>query len=236
MKAPYYSEDGITLYHGDCREVLLTLGKGIATAIVSDPPYGTESLGGGYGRKAGGSKTIANDTDLSALRDAIPFARRCLGSDGWVAIFCAAKMRTEVDALLDGVGFELFGEVVWDKAMPGLGYHIRYAHETIVVARHGEPERPLKPLLSVIRCPVATGETDGAHPHEKPLGIMSPLVAWCCPAGGTVLDPFAGSGSTLVAAKTAGLRAIGIEQDEAYCELAANRLRQGVLFGAGGAA
>jgi site-specific DNA-methyltransferase (adenine-specific) len=69
-----------------------------------------------------------------------------------------------------------------------------------------------------------------AHPNQKPLGLM----AWCirrsgCPAGGTILDPYAGSGSTLVAAKKAGFRAIGIELKEQHAEIAANRLAQTVL-------
>jgi site-specific DNA-methyltransferase (adenine-specific) len=67
------------------------------------------------------------------------------------------------------------------------------------------------------------------HPTEKPIGILDPLIRYACPTGGLVLDPFAGSGSTLDAARQAGRRAIGIEGDEKYAEAAAKRLSQSVL-------
>ena len=69
----------------------------------------------------------------------------------------------------------------------------------------------------------------GIHPTEKPLGLLDPLIRYGCPVGGLVLDPFAGSGSTLDAARQAGRRATGIEADERYCEAAARRLSAGVL-------
>ena len=68
------------------------------------------------------------------------------------------------------------------------------------------------------------------HPTEKPIGILDPLIRYSCPPGGLVLDPFAGSGSTLDAARRSGRRAIGIEAREDYCEAIANRLAQGVLL------
>ena len=67
------------------------------------------------------------------------------------------------------------------------------------------------------------------HPTEKPVGILDPLIRYACPPGGTVLDPFAGSGSTAEAARLTGRKAILVEADERYCELIARRMSQGVL-------
>jgi len=68
------------------------------------------------------------------------------------------------------------------------------------------------------------------HPTEKPLGILSPLIAYSCPPGGTLLDPTCGSGSALLAAKELGMKAIGIEVSKEFCRVAVNRLRQGILI------
>jgi site-specific DNA-methyltransferase (adenine-specific) len=82
---------------------------------------------------------------------------------------------------------------------------------------------------SVIYCRSMHGRA--LHPTEKPSGILEPLMEYGCPPGGTILDPSAGSSSTLAAAKGMGLRAVGIEADERYCEIAAKRLAQHNLFG-----
>jgi DNA modification methylase len=71
---------------------------------------------------------------------------------------------------------------------------------------------------------------DTVHPNQKPVAALRPILNTYVPAGGTVLDPFMGSGSTLRAAKDLGLKAIGIEIEECYCRVAANRMAQEVLF------
>ena len=85
----------------------------------------------------------------------------------------------------------------------------------------------MREVLPAIR--VANMHRRGLHPTEKPVGILVPLITYACPPNGTVLDPFAGSGSTLEAARLVGRRAIGIEIDERYAERAARRLSQEVL-------
>lgn len=131
--------------------------------------------------------------------------------------------------MLVDAGAEVVGEAVWDKGRPGLGYTIRYAHETILVARFGEVAAPLAPLLSVLRGYRTTETMADRHPHEKPVEVMARLIEFACPMNGVVLDPFAGSGSALRAAKDSGRRAIGIELVEQWCEVAAENCRQTVL-------
>jgi site-specific DNA-methyltransferase (adenine-specific) len=89
-----------------------------------------------------------------------------------------------------------------------------------------EPLR--RDVVNVLRFPKVR---DGDHPTEKPDALLQTLLSVVSPVGGTVLDPFAGSSSTLTAAKATGRKAIGIEADERYCEIAAKRLAQDTLFG-----
>jgi hypothetical protein len=158
-----------TLYLGDCLEIMPSLP--FVDAVITDPPYGTQNLAGGYGRRQlhdvgdGMGRVIENDEDLSAVQAAFPLILERVQS-GWLAVFYASRKTPEfVQATSAGVWF---GGVVWDKGMPGLGYHIRYQHEDIAVFRVGEPPRPERPLLSVVRAASTGGE---AHPHEKPLNL-----------------------------------------------------------------
>jgi DNA modification methylase len=219
------------LYLGDCLEILPTLPK--VEAVITDPPYGTQDLGGGYGRRqlhdpvGRVGAQIANDTDLKAITVAFPLCLALI-RDGWAFVFYAPR-RTPQFTLATQIG-NWFGGIVWDKGAPGLGYHIRYQHEDIAVFRIGEPQRPKDALLSIVRGAAPSDD----HPHEKPPKIMLPLVAWATDRDGTVLDPFMGSGTTGVACMNLGRRFIGIEIEEKYfriaCERIENAQRQARLF------
>lgn len=223
---PYYEEDGITIYHGDCREILPTLAF---DAIVSDPPFGTEDLRGGYGRRQnwdngnGKGRVIAGDKDLAAL-EGMFLALQSNVRIMWLAVFFAARKTPEFVSLATRYA-AWRGELVWNKRMPGLGYTIRYSHESIALLSRGDPPKPPDALLSVIEAPCVAD----VHPHEKPVELMKPLVKFCALENDTVLDPFMGSGTTLRAAKDLGRKAIGIEIEEKYAEIAAKRLSQKVL-------
>lgn len=229
---PYYQQDGIIIYHGDCREILPGLK---ADLILTDPPYGTQNLSGGYGRRQnwdkgdGLGRTIQGDESLEVFKQAWPVMAACV-ENGWAQVFFSARKTPEFIAAAAGAG-EWMGEIIWDKGSPGLGYHVRYAHENIALFKIGEPARPPNPLLSILRA----GRIARLHPHEKPIEVMTALAAWGCREGGIIIDPFMGGGTSLAAAKLLKRMAIGIEIEECYCEIAALRLSQ-QIFNFSGAA
>jgi len=227
---PYYEEPGITIYCADCRDVLPLLPK--VDLVLTDPPYGTQEIGGGYGRRQNHSvdgrngRIIAGDTDLSVISDAAPMLFQILQEPAWLLSFCAARRMIEHAHLIELAGFTFYGELIWDKAAPGLGYTIRYCHESVLVFRKGLAEKADNPVLSIRRCCVNREFIATTHPHEKPIPVLKAFLAL---GSGTILDPFMGSGTTLLAAKQLGRRAIGIEIERKYCDIAIERLRQEVL-------
>lgn len=224
---PYYEEKGITIYNGDCREVLPSLDY--VFFCLTDPPFGTEELTGGYGRAqnhGGTGRTIIGDKDLTTLREAAPLIYKGIGEPGWLITFCATRRMLETGRLFEDVGFNFYGEIIWDKGAPGLGFTIRYAHESMLVFRKGNAEREESAIISVQRESVDRIATQLRHPHEKPVSVLKSILKL---GNGTVLDPFMGSGPVLRAAKDLGRKAIGIEIEERYCEMAVKLLKQETL-------
>ncbi len=220
---PYYQDELITLYHGDCREVIPTLDI-IVDLLATDPPYGMDI---GYGRGALGLRTIAGDGDTTLISEVMGLSLPFMATNSWSAIFCNYAQVGIVQDSVATAGLTVKTVVVWDKKQPSLGMGIRNQHEMIVLARKGKPAESYSGG-NVWRISRESGRPE--HPHMKPQDIMGRLVNYYSPDGGVVLDPYAGSGSTLVAAKQLGRKAIGVEIDEKYCELTVSRLAQGSLF------
>jgi site-specific DNA-methyltransferase (adenine-specific) len=202
---PYYEASGITIFHGDCREILPTI---TADVIVTDPPYGIADIWqGGFGSGWGKAREKAS---LRNSWDGKPADVGCILELGLPSI------------IWGGNYFNLpasRGWLVWRKEV----------NPTLTL---GDAELAWTNLDQVIRVfdhprSKVTGKLVPEHPTTKPL----PLMLWCLGflQSGVVLDPFMGSGTTLVAAKNLGRRAIGIEIEERYCEIAARRLSQEVL-------
>ena len=220
---PYYEDDAVTLYHGDCLDVLASLDDKTVDTVLTDPPY---SSGGRRenARSLRVSMTRGVDDDDWIRGDAMGtqtfmwFMRTCglewrriLRPGGHVLSFIDWRMAYNLLTALESADLRQHPIVVWDKATLGMGAFFRNQHEFIV---------------HMIRVPKVR---DGEHPTEKPDELLRILLSVVSPAGGVVLDPFAGSGSTLFAAKGSGRRAIGVEADERYAEIAARRLSQDVL-------
>ncbi len=246
MTTPYWSDETCALYVGDCREVLPELGV-TADLIVTDCPYGETSLT--WDRWVTDWPTLAATTTTTlwcfgSMRMFLDHGRE----------FADAGWRFAQDIVWEkhnGSGFQndrfkrvhehalhwyrgdwasqyrevqttpdATARVVRTKGRPP---QLGDLKRTAYVSEDGGPRL----MRSVLQVRSMHGRA--IAPTEKPVGILEPLIRYSCPPGGLVLDLFAGSGSTLEAARQCGRRAIGIEADEAQIERAAKRLSQGVL-------
>jgi DNA modification methylase len=235
---PYYADDLVTLYHGDVLDVLDNLG-GPVDAVVTDPPYASgtrheaSKSSSGAMLRAGRFHDRPLDLDQMTttgfvwlLRAVGQWARRELVDGGSFLSFIDWRQWPNLVGALETANLRVQGMIVWDKGHFGLGNGFRSQHELICHASKGVPTTHHKGTGNVLSAP---RQEPVDHPSPKPLGLMERLLAVVTPPGGEVVDPFAGSGTTLVAAKTMGRRAIGVELDERYCEVAAARLSQGAL-------
>ena len=230
---PYYEDDFVTLYHGDCLEVTEWLE---ADVLVTDPPYGIayrEKRSSGATREerqqraqirlAAGTAYIANDRTAEA-RD----AALALWGEKPGLVFGTWRIARPQHTVQ---------RLIWHKSDPGTGLSSPETHpwvskeeEIYVIGKrmgdfgNGRVDGNVY-ITSEIRSAYVTKV---GHPTPKPIALMGRLLDKCRPEW-AIADPFAGSGSTLVAAKQLGRRAIGVELEERYCEIAAQRLSQDVL-------
>jgi site-specific DNA-methyltransferase (adenine-specific) len=210
---PYYSDDLVTIYHGDARDVMPTVE---ATLLVTDPPYGV-----GFDGKAtkhtihkGGGYTVEDDPGIgpAVVRGALGIVERGAVFTGNRGLHDYPKPR-DIGCVYcpSGAGIGPWGFVLFH---PVLFYGPRASNV-------------LRPTS--IQSFDTAGDDAKGHPCPKPLRWMTWAISLASKPGDVVLEPFAGSGTTLLAAKSMGLSAIGIEIEERYCEIAANRCSQEVL-------
>lgn len=229
LPKPYYDRDGITIYHGDFREILPHLPK--VDLLLTDPPYGVNYKTSWRCKGDRLRVPIANDDGLAVVAEAWRLATDTLADNRHWYAFASPRMLGAIGDVFRG-----FKHIIaWDKGDRGtvgdLECGFGEAWEAVLYGMKGR--RPLngsRPRTVVRYDWSAT--MDPLHPTVKPIQLLRRFVAMSSAEGETVLDPFMGSGTTLVAAKLEGRRAIGIELEERYCEIAVKRLRQGVLFGA----
>lgn len=213
---PFYDRDGITLYCGDCREILPQLGT--FDLLLTDPPYGidAEKYRASLPNTMGDNRVeaIAGDSDVEAARwlftqisdtqnavvwgannfpDLLPHKGRWL---------CWDKRITEAADKMLGSAFEL----AWTNKRSGFHKMYRVLHGGVVNADGGKR----------------------FHPTQKPILLFRKVIK-DNPNAQTIIDPFAGSGTTLLAARLEGRQCVGIEINEEYCRIAAERLRQSVF-------
>ena len=223
---PYYEHNGITIYHGDCREILPTLAP--VDLVLTDPPYGIRYVTARRSRSDKLRTAIAGDESLDDFAEAWPLMFDLLSDDRHWYVFASPLKIPEVSAIVGRSKHIL----AWDKGDRGtvgdLECGFGEAWEAVFYGMKGR--RPIngpRPR-TVLRFPWSA-TLDPVHPTVKPVSLLKRLVLMSSQVAEVVLDPFMGSGPTLRAAKDLGRRAIGIEMVEAYCEIAAKRLSQEVL-------
>lgn len=242
---PYYERNGITIYHGDAREVLPQLEPRSVDLVLADPPYGETSL--------------AWDARVRGWLPLLPPLMKPSAS-----LWCFGSMRFFMAEAEAFAGWKQAQDIVWEKhngsgfradrfkrvhehvvqfyrsAWPDVYREVQHTNEDTIKggkkrdAQHWKNTLAPLPLgigKKLTRSVIAVRSCHGyaQHPTQKPVGIIEPLVGYSCPPGGLILDPFMGSGTTLVVAAQSGRRAIGCEIEERYCEIAAKRLQQSVL-------
>lgn len=206
---PYYDHGGITIYHGDAREILPTLPK--VDLVLTDPPYGINYDRNKKHRGYSDDPTVIGDNEpfdpslLLSLGNLIIWGGNCFASrlpDSPTWLIWRKTLTTNND------GQTADCDMAWSNCI-GRSRYFEYLWAG---------------------CYRAGEVGDYFHPTQKPLALMK----WCLslqPKSELILDPYFGSGTTLRAAKDLGRKAIGIEIEERYCEIAAKRLQQEVLFG-----
>jgi len=227
---PYFERDGITIYHGDCLDVLRQLAPGSVDLLLTDPPYGVDYLSNFRVANPSVAQVIHADGSLDAMRDALALCAPLLRDDRHAYYFASADETVGEACAALPAGLRFRRLLCWDKGNHGMGDLERdYGHawEAIVYASKGIGRALNGPRpSSLIR---SFGRGSGAtwvHPTQKPVELMRFLIERSSIADELVLDPFMGSGTTLRAAMDLGRQAIGIEIEERYCEIAAKRLEQ----------
>ena len=199
---------------GDCTRVLRQLPDAHVDLIVTDPPYGVR-----YQDRIG--RTVANDDDPSRVLGAFTDLYRVLKPDTLCVSFYGWGLVDDFFRAWRTAGFRPVGHIVWVKDYASRERFLRYRHEQAFLLAKGRPPLPKAPLDD-IQPWVYSGNSD--HPTQKAVRILTPLIKAFTRRGQLVLDPFAGSGSTLVAALITGRRYLGIELERKYCDLARRRL------------
>jgi len=210
---PYYEDDAVTIYHGDCREIMPTLGR--FDLVLTDPPYGIGAYANG---KMGAGVLAKQSTYEAASWDAAPV------EDGLIRDIITAGKRACIwggnyySHLLDGGPSWL----VWDKEN-GANY---FADGELAWTNYGGAVRIKRHMWHGM---LRKNNEQRDHPTQKPLDVIMWAMSLCPGEPQTILDPCAGSGTTGRAAKDLGRKAVLIEREERYCEIAARRMAQEVL-------
>lgn len=195
-----------TVLHGNCVDVMRSLKSESVDFVLTDPPYINR-----YTTRDG--RAIRND-NFQWVKPAFAELYRVLKRDSFCAFFYGWAHIHKFTAAFTEAGFRPIGHLIFPKPYTSGARFLRYQHECAYLLAKGEPKEPEHPIADVIPWTHYTGNK--LHPSQKPLNVLLPLIKAFCPSHGVVLDPFAGSGSALVAALRLGRQCIGIEIDQGH--------------------
>jgi len=202
------------IIHGDCLTILPTLPSGSVNFVLTDPPYLAN-----YRSRDG--RTVPNDDNDAWLKPAFAEIHRVLAPHSFAVSFYGWPHADRFLQAYRSAGFRIVGHLAFPKRYSSSSKFLRYQHECAYLLAKGYPALPKATIGDVIDW---TYSGNKLHPTQKPLSVLLPLVETFSAPGGLVLDPFAGSGSTLLAARTLGRRYLGVELDAGYHAAAIGRL------------
>jgi adenine-specific DNA-methyltransferase len=201
------------IIQGDCAAVLKTLPAASVDFVLTDPPYLVR-----YKDRSG--RTIQNDNAPGVL-DAFTDVYRALKPNTLCVSFYGWNRVDAFFAAWKAAGFTPVGHIVFSKTYASAQRFVRYQHESAYVLAKGRPEMPAAPISDVLPWHYSGNHS---HPTEKSVDTLRPIVEAFSKPGDVILDPFAGSGSSLVAAALLGRNYLGIELEAQYCDLTRRRL------------
>jgi len=210
----------IKLYLGDCLEVMRDMPDNSVDAVVTDPPYGIGYVSNMRKKSFG----VMQSDDITNAAWLI-FMVRLLKDTGAIYCFSRWDVLGIWKSLFEFFGLSVKNCIVWDKGLFGMGDlegAFAPTHEMILFASRGRHILRGKRAADIIKINRVGSKRD--HPTEKPVELMRELILKSTNPGDTILDPFMGSGTTIIAAIQTGRNAIGIEIDETYYKIAEKRI------------
>ena len=223
---PYYKDESVFIIHSDCRLVLPLIPDKSIDLVLTDPPYFLPAKH--YETRRNFARSLGDLSILEYFFDAtLKDCIRLLKGIGYLYLFCDGQSYPVFYVKLYSL-VKALRPLIWDKMTSINGYSWRHQHELIIFAEMPEAQ-PVKTGDGDILRYRAEPIDDRKHPSQKPEDLISALLSKSLFESGIVLDPFLGSGTTLVCAKKLGRKAIGVEIEEKYCEIAAKRLSQSVM-------
>src|SRR5579863_1751278 len=205
-----------TILNDDCLKVLPHLDAESVQFILTDPPYITR-----YKPRDG--RAVPNDDNAAWLKPAFAEMYRVLAPDSFAVSFYGWPQADRFMRAYRDAGFRVVGHLAFPKRYTSSTKYLRYQHECAHLLAKGRPKAPAETIGDVIDW---TYSGNKLHPTQKPLSVLLPLIETFSAPDSTVLDPFSGSGSTLLAAKMLGRSYLGIELDPKYHAIASRRLAE----------